>query len=67
MQAERASADISEVDARLAALVEEEAFPLTRKVLCTGQIQYGDRVFRCHARKTGHGALDFFGVSEPSG
>jgi penicillin-binding protein 2 len=43
------------------ALVEEEAFPLTRKIVCTGQITYGDRVFRCHARKTGHGALDFFG------
>ena len=43
------------------ALVEEEAFPLTRKVVCTGQIAYGDRIFRCHARKTGHGALDFFG------
>ena len=43
------------------ALVEEEAFPLTRKVVCTGQIAYGDRIFRCHARKTGHGALDLFG------
>jgi penicillin-binding protein 2 len=43
------------------ALIEEEAFPLTRKVVCTGQIAYGDRIFRCHARKTGHGGLDFFG------
>jgi len=43
------------------ALVEEEVFPLTRKVVCTGQIAYGDRIFRCHARKTGHGALDLFG------
>jgi penicillin-binding protein 2 len=41
------------------ALVEEEAFPLTRKILCTGQLAYGDRIFRCH-RKTGHGPLDFF-------
>ena len=44
-----------------AAVVEEEAFPLTRKVTCTGQIQYGDRIFRCHERKTGHGPLDLFG------
>jgi penicillin-binding protein 2 len=42
------------------ALVEEEALPLTRKILCTGQLAYGDRVFRCY-RKTGHGPLDFFG------
>ncbi len=42
------------------ALVEEEAFPLNRKILCTGQLAYGDRIFRCW-RKTGHGPLDFFG------
>jgi penicillin-binding protein 2 len=42
------------------ALVEEEVLPLTRKILCTGQLTYGDRIFRCY-RKTGHGALDFFG------
>lgn len=43
------------------AVVEDEAFPITRKVTCTGQIQYGDRIFRCHERKTGHGPLDLFG------
>ncbi|MBN1835221.1 MAG: penicillin-binding protein 2 [Spirochaetales bacterium] len=43
------------------ALVEEEVFPITRKITCHGSIEYGDRVFHCHARKTGHGALDLFG------
>jgi penicillin-binding protein 2 len=43
------------------AVVEDEAFPITRKVTCTGQIQYGDRIFRCYERKTGHGPLDLFG------
>ena len=42
------------------ALVEEEVFPLTREITCTGEIFYGDRVFHCHS-KVGHGALDFFG------
>jgi len=42
------------------ALVEEEAFPITRKVTCTGEIFYGDRVFHCHS-KVGHGALDLLG------
>jgi penicillin-binding protein 2 len=42
------------------ALVEEEVFPITRKVTCTGEIFYGDRVFHCHS-KVGHGALDLFG------
>jgi penicillin-binding protein 2 len=43
------------------ALVEEEVIPITRKITCIGFIEYGDRVFHCHARKTGHGPLDFFG------
>jgi penicillin-binding protein 2 len=43
------------------AVVEDEAFPVTRKVTCTGQIRYGDRIFRCYERKTGHGPLDLFG------
>jgi len=42
------------------ALVEEEVFPLTREITCTGEIYYGDRVFHCHS-KVGHGPLDFFG------
>jgi penicillin-binding protein 2 len=42
------------------ALVEEEAFPITRTVTCTGEIFYGDRIFRCHS-KVGHGPLALFG------
>jgi penicillin-binding protein 2 len=42
------------------ALVEEEVFPITRKITCTGEIFYGDRVFHCHS-KVGHGALELFG------
>ncbi len=43
------------------ALVEEEVFPITRKITCTGKIEYGDRIFHCHLRKTGHGPLDLYG------
>ena len=40
------------------AIIEEKAFPLDKKVLCTGEISYGDRVFRCWIRKPGHGPLN---------
>ncbi|HEC61236.1 MAG TPA: penicillin-binding protein 2 [bacterium] len=42
-------------------LVEEEVFPLSKEIICTGWIEYGDRIFHCYLRKTGHGPLDFFG------
>jgi penicillin-binding protein 2 len=42
------------------ALVDEEVFPITRKITCTGEIFYGDRVFHCYS-KVGHGALELFG------
>lgn len=41
-----------------AAIIEEKAIPLDETVLCTGEIEYGDRIFRCHIRKPGHGKLD---------
>ncbi|GAB1454975.1 MAG: penicillin-binding protein 2 [Spirochaetia bacterium] len=41
-----------------AAIIEEQAIPLDEKILCTGEISYGDRVFRCWIRKPGHGRLD---------
>ncbi|TFG84344.1 MAG: penicillin-binding protein 2 [Spirochaetales bacterium] len=44
------------------AIIEEKAFPLEAKVLCTGEISYGDRVFRCWIRKPGHGRLDLAGA-----
>ncbi|PKL26671.1 MAG: penicillin-binding protein 2 [Spirochaetae bacterium HGW-Spirochaetae-3] len=41
-----------------AGIVEEKAIPLDETVLCNGEISYGDRIFRCHIRKPGHGRLD---------
>ena len=41
-----------------AAIIEEKAIPLDEKIVCHGEISYGDRVFRCHIRKPGHGPLD---------
>ena len=41
-----------------AGIIEEKAFPLDETVLCNGEISYGDRIFRCHIRKPGHGRLD---------
>jgi penicillin-binding protein 2 len=43
------------------AIVEEELWPLSRRITCRGQIEYGDRIFKCYANKTGHGPLDLFG------
>lgn len=46
------------------ALVEEEAFPVDKKVVCEGKLFFGDRYFHCH-RKWGHGAMDLFsGLAE---
>jgi penicillin-binding protein 2 len=42
-----------------AAIVEEEVFPVNKTVFCSGSIQYGDRVFRCH-KHSGHGALSLY-------
>jgi len=40
------------------AIIEEKAVSVDEKVLCTGEISYGDRVFRCWIRKPGHGRVD---------
>ncbi|MBL8966090.1 MAG: penicillin-binding protein 2, partial [Spirochaetaceae bacterium] len=45
-----------------AGIVEEKAFPLDKKILCQGEVTYGDRVFRCHIRRPGHGWLDLEGA-----
>jgi penicillin-binding protein 2 len=44
-----------------AALAEQPlpSFPVTRQVLCTGKLDYGDRTFNCWVH-TGHGRLDLF-------
>jgi penicillin-binding protein 2 len=36
-------------------IIEEKAFPRDKEVLCQGEISYGDRVFRCHIKRPGHG------------
>jgi penicillin-binding protein 2 len=39
-------------------LVQEKAFPLDKKIFCSGVIYVGDRAFHCW-QAGGHGALDF--------
>ena len=39
-------------------ILGENAFPPEQTVDCPGEITYGDRVWRCHIRKPGHGWLD---------
>lgn len=40
------------------ALLEEKAIPPDKTIDCDGEINYGDRVFRCWIRKPGHGPVD---------
>ncbi len=40
------------------ALLEEEAISPEKRIDCRGEIEYGDRIFRCHIRKPGHGPVD---------
>ncbi len=40
------------------AIINEKVFPTNKKVECPGEIKYGDRIFRCHIRKPGHGHLN---------
>ena len=40
------------------ALLAENAFPPTQTIDCRGQINIGDRIFRCHIRGHGHGRLN---------
>lgn len=44
-----------------AGILEEKAFSPDKTIDCDGEISYGDRVFRCHIRKPGHGPLDLKG------
>jgi len=43
------------------AIINEKVFPVSKKVECPGEIKYGDRLFRCHIRKPGHGYLNLKG------
>ena len=42
------------------AIADDGTIPLTQAVLCTGKIEFGDRIFNCW-QKTGHGYEDLFG------
>ena len=39
-------------------ILAENAFPPDRTIECPGEIDYGNRVWRCHIRKPGHGRLN---------
>lgn len=39
------------------AMLQERAFPAGKKIECTGEMEYGGRVFHCHLH-SGHGWLD---------
>lgn len=45
-----------------AGIIEERSFPLEAVVRCAGEINYGDRVFRCWIRTPGHGSLNLAGA-----
>ncbi len=45
-----------------AGILEEKAFPPEKTVDCDGEISYGDRIFRCHIRRPGHGPLNLRGA-----
>jgi len=49
-----------------AGVLEDGVFPPDQTVLCAGEIFYGDRPFRCHIKKPGHGWLDLMGALEQS-
>jgi len=40
------------------ALLEENSISPEKKIDCPGEIEYGDRIFRCHIRRPGHGPMD---------
>ena len=41
-----------------AAILAENAFPPEMTIDCRGEISIGDRIFRCHVRRPGHGRLN---------
>jgi penicillin-binding protein 2 len=42
------------------AVIDDATIPTARAILCTGKLEFGDRVFNCWV-KTGHGYEDLFG------
>ena len=41
-----------------AAMLQENAFPATKRIECKGKMSYGGRIFHCHVHEPGHGWLD---------
>jgi penicillin-binding protein 2 len=41
-----------------AGILEENAFPADQLIDCQGEISYGERLWRCHIRRPGHGRLN---------
>ena len=41
-----------------AAMLQENAFPASKKIECKGVMVYGGRRFHCHVKEPGHGWLD---------
>ncbi|MDR2802724.1 MAG: penicillin-binding protein 2 [Treponema sp.] len=39
-------------------ILGEDAFPLEKTVDCQGEMIYGDRTWRCHIRRPGHGRMN---------
>jgi penicillin-binding protein 2 len=39
-------------------ILAENAFPSEQQIDCLGELTYGDRLWRCHIRKPGHGRLN---------
>jgi penicillin-binding protein 2 len=40
------------------ALLKENSISPDKRIDCHGEIEYGDRLFRCHIRRPGHGPVD---------
>ena len=43
-----------------AAILAENAFSPDRTIVCAGEIFYGNRLWRCHIRRPGHGPMNLF-------
>ena len=43
-----------------AGILAENLFPPDKTVDCLGEIEYGNRTWRCHIRKPGHGRMNLF-------
>ncbi|MDR2094444.1 MAG: penicillin-binding protein 2 [Treponema sp.] len=47
-------------------ILQENAFPSDQLVECKGEMLYGERLWRCHIRKPGHGRLNLTGAMAQS-